>query len=113
MPNVDLSTLTIEELEILRNDIDAEKMRRREEERERLSAEVHAAAARYSMSVNQFLKAGAKKRRVAAAPKFRNPDNPKEIWSGRGKKPAWVQKALADGIELTSLECTTQSSAEA
>ena len=104
MPQVDLSAFSVEELEDLRNAIDEEKIRRRNEERERLVAELHDAAARYGMSVNKFLKTQDKKRRVAAAPKYRNPDNPKQIWSGRGKQPAWVQKALANGVKMADLE---------
>jgi DNA-binding protein H-NS len=104
MPHVDLSEFTVEELEELRHAIDEEKMRRQNEERERILAEARDAAARYGMSVNQFLKANEKKRRVSAAPKYRNPDNPKQMWSGRGKQPAWVQKALATGADMGDLE---------
>lgn len=27
-------------------------------------------------------------------PKYRNPDNPAETWTGRGRQPKWVQEAL-------------------
>ncbi len=30
----------------------------------------------------------------AVAPKYRNPSNPSETWSGRGRQPAWFVKAL-------------------
>ena len=33
-------------------------------------------------------------------PKFRNPDNPSETWSGRGKQPRWVIELLAMGKRL-------------
>src|SRR3954453_8977992 len=29
--------------------------------------------------------------RAKVAPKYRNPDNPAERWTGRGPKPRWVQ----------------------
>lgn len=33
-------------------------------------------------------------------PKYRNPDNPSETWSGRGKKPRWLQTALNLGHKI-------------
>jgi DNA-binding protein H-NS len=33
-------------------------------------------------------------------PKFRNPNNPSETWSGRGKQPGWVSELLAAGRAL-------------
>jgi DNA-binding protein H-NS len=32
--------------------------------------------------------------------KFRNPDNPSETWSGRGKAPRWLTKLIAAGRTL-------------
>jgi DNA-binding protein H-NS len=32
--------------------------------------------------------------------KFRNPSNPDETWTGRGKRPRWLQQALAEGATL-------------
>ena len=36
-------------------------------------------------------------RRSEIAPKYRNPDNPSEIWSGRGREPKWMQREIAEG----------------
>jgi DNA-binding protein H-NS len=36
-------------------------------------------------------------------PKYRNPQNVSETWSGRGKRPRWVDIALASGDSLESL----------
>lgn len=33
-------------------------------------------------------------------PKYRNPANPDETWTGRGLKPTWLSKLLAAGGEL-------------
>ena len=33
-------------------------------------------------------------------PKFRNPKDPAETWSGRGKQPRWVAELLASGRDL-------------
>jgi DNA-binding protein H-NS len=39
-----------------------------------------------------------------AGPRYRNPENPAETWSGKGKRPSWVEAALAKGQTLASLE---------
>ncbi len=36
-------------------------------------------------------------------PKYRNPEQPAETWSGRGKKPAWVVGQLSSGKKLDDL----------
>ena len=41
--------------------------------------------------------------RAKVAPKYRNPDNPAETWTGRGRQPRWVQAALAARRTLSDL----------
>ena len=36
-------------------------------------------------------------------PKYRNPSNPAETWSGRGRRPAWVVAELNSGKKLDDL----------
>ena len=33
-------------------------------------------------------------------PKFRNPNDPSETWSGRGKQPRWISELLVSGRSL-------------
>lgn len=47
--------------------------------------------------------AASKKARKTAgkvAPKYRNPDNPAETWTGRGKQPRWLAAQTASGRSL-------------
>jgi DNA-binding protein H-NS len=41
------------------------------------------------------------------APKYRNPANPEQTWTGRGVSPAWVQGLKAAGTLDTALITTT------
>lgn len=43
------------------------------------------------------------KPKVRSATKYRNPDNPNETWTGRGKRPRWLNDALASGKNLDDL----------
>ena len=46
-------------------------------------------------------------------PKYRNPDNPNETWSGRGRQPKWVQVAVAGGEALADLAIPDEDAAAA
>jgi DNA-binding protein H-NS len=37
-------------------------------------------------------------------PKFHNPDNPAEKWSGRGRPPRWVAQQLGSGKRMEELK---------
>lgn len=39
-----------------------------------------------------------------AAPKYRNPADPEQTWTGRGRKPQWVHDALHSGADISDLE---------
>lgn len=46
----------------------------------------------------------AKGPKAAVAPKYRNPDNASQTWSGRGKRPLWFVEALKKkGVTAESL----------
>ncbi|MEW9572737.1 H-NS family nucleoid-associated regulatory protein [Rhodanobacter sp. Si-c] len=46
----------------------------------------------------------AKGPKAAVAPKYRNPDNASQTWSGRGKRPLWFNEALKKrGVTAESL----------
>jgi DNA-binding protein H-NS len=43
-------------------------------------------------------------KRSSVAPKYRNPEDPSQTWSGRGKRPLWLVAALKRrGVTLDSL----------
>ena len=57
----------------------------------------------FGMSGNRGAKAAAKPSSRAGrklgkvAPKYRNPANPKETWTGRGRHPRWMAALIAKG----------------
>jgi DNA-binding protein H-NS len=38
------------------------------------------------------------------APRYRNPENAEQTWSGRGRRPRWVHEAEAAGRALADME---------
>lgn len=45
-----------------------------------------------------------RRRYPEVTPKYRNPAQPSETWSGRGRQPRWVQLALQSGQMLEEFE---------
>ena len=44
------------------------------------------------------------KPKTKVAPKYRNPKNKEQTWTGRGRKPKWVEELLNKGKKMTSVE---------
>ncbi|MGF1650460.1 MAG: H-NS family nucleoid-associated regulatory protein [Hyphomicrobiaceae bacterium] len=48
----------------------------------------------------QELLAGRTTKGKTVAPKYQNPDNKAETWTGRGRKPKWLAAKLEDGANI-------------
>lgn len=101
--SVDLSKLSIEELEALAKDIETEIHSRRQAERERVLAQMRELAASIGTTPEELFRRTGRIVETATLVKYRNPDNPVQVWSGRGKRPQWVTDALASGRTLDEL----------
>ncbi len=44
-----------------------------------------------------------KRKGVKLKPKYRNPENPEQLWTGRGNRPRWVTAALERGLTLQDM----------
>ena len=43
-------------------------------------------------------------RRARSKLTYRNPENPRQTWSGRGNQPAWIKEVLKSGVTLEELQ---------
>lgn len=107
-PTVDLSKMTVEELHELVARAQERIAELEEEKRREAFAKIEEAAAAVGLSPAELLKHfGAAKGRATGAKGaalYRNPENPAETWSGRGRKPGWVEAWLAAGKGLDGLK---------
>ncbi len=76
---------------------------KREEEKRELLEEIEKLAEQRGLSLEEVIGVRVKKGRAKATPKYRNPKDAAQTWSGRGKNPAWVKEALAAGQDLEDL----------
>lgn len=104
---VDLNNLSIQELEDVISQANDLIEQKREETVVRARAEIEKIAAGAGYSVEDLLGLRDTRGRKAAArkslpDKYRNPKDPSQTWSGRGKRPKWLQEVLEKGAKLES-----------
>ncbi len=100
---MDFTKMTAAELRQLRDDIDAAIVARQRQDRLDAKAAAEAAAAEYGFTLADLLRAE-KPAKPASPAKYKNPDDPGQTWSGRGRKPGWLVSALEAGADITDLE---------
>ncbi|PTE16718.1 transcriptional regulator, partial [Cereibacter changlensis JA139] len=93
----DLNEMSLAELKALQKDvlraIDSFEKRRKAQA---VSA-LENAAKEMGFSLAELLGQQAGRRRSVAMPKYANPADPSDTWSGRGRQPHWFRDALAAG----------------
>jgi len=69
----------------------------RHEKATELRARLVALAKAEGFTIDELFGPRQRRTRRPAAPKYRNPADPAQIWSGRGKRPRWFSAALRAG----------------
>ncbi|MEO5364076.1 MAG: H-NS histone family protein [Magnetococcus sp. DMHC-8] len=101
--------LPLEELVTLKADVDLLiKQRQRERKKDLYNQMLALAQVAGFESVEAFVASQGRSPRsdkgVRLPPKYRNPQNAKQTWSGKGRKPGWVVAHLAGGGRVETLE---------
>jgi DNA-binding protein H-NS len=75
---------------------------KKREERDAIKEKLASLAEASGFSVGELFGTGRKGalKGSKVAPKYRNPANPTETWSGRGRQPLWLAAALKKGLKL-------------
>jgi len=98
--------LKTEEIARLIAELNAELNSRAKAEKVKLVDEIREKAEALNIPLADLLQevSKPKKRKIGMiTPKYRNPDNPDETWSGRGHKPKWMLSQLKKGKSLDDL----------
>ena len=101
--DLDFDTMSLDELKRLKKDLDkaiADFDERRKTEAKR---DLEERAREYGFSLSELADVKTTKR-AAVAPKYRNPSNPDQTWSGRGRQPTWFRSAIEAGTEPDALQ---------
>ena len=100
-----IDSLSLAELQELKFHVQKKIDTRAKQERSSLIEKMDTMAKEKGFSGLEALMGGsgdeqAKPKRKAVEPKYRNPADPDDTWSGRGRKPRWVVALLDAGGSL-------------
>ncbi len=113
----ELAHLTAEQLIALRKAAEKEFENKIKQEVKELKKRAEFLAAQLGTTVAEMLELNKKPRatkvtkkrksrkgkRGKVAPKYRNPENAAETWTGRGRQPVWVREYIEKGGKLEDL----------
>lgn len=103
---MDISTLTVAQLRELQQQIPAEIKRREAEEKVNVLNELRAIAKTRGYAIEELLGKETKVKSNTGNKvkvKYRHPQNAEFEWTGRGRKPKWVESWVANGGSLDNL----------
>ena len=89
---MNIDELTIPELKALSERCGERIDQIKYSEIKKLRDEFEEKAETLGMTASGVLAFDAKKRRAAGKPKYRNPADPAQTWTGRGKRPGWAKE---------------------
>lgn len=114
--DIKLNKMSVAELRRLQSKVEAELKRRDDTAKKEALKAMKKIAAEHGVALSDVLAEakpeGAKPKRTRKASpakgkrvpvKYRNPADPTLGWTGRGRKPRWVEAWLADGKSLDEL----------
>ena len=95
MRNGQLEKMSLKELLALEAKIKAAIDEKRVSERHEMKAKMEEMARASGFSVAELF-GGRKGKGGKVAPKYRNPKDPSQTWTGRGRRPNWMTEAGGD-----------------
>ncbi len=108
----DLKSMTRKELEKLKANIDKALVKLAEKDKKAALAAAEKAAAAHGFSLAEITgDAPARKTRKAktgpkkvSVPKYQNPADKSQTWTGKGRQPDWFKSAIASGTTPDAME---------
>jgi DNA-binding protein H-NS len=95
-----LDKMSVKDLMALEVELQAAIAARRLEERAEVKEKLQALAEKSGYSVDDLFGKGRRGgSRGSVPPKYRNPANPSETWTGRGRMPVWIKTLVDKGAK--------------
>jgi DNA-binding protein H-NS len=102
---MDLSSYSTQELRELQIKIEREIEQRKSRELQEAREQIHAIARSVGLPLEELVVTARNIRTGATvAPRYRNPADASQLWTGRGRKPKWVKDWVDAGNSLDGLK---------
>lgn len=107
-----VQSLDLNDLDKAKRVIEREHKKREKESRKNAQAEMKAVAEKYGLSLHEIVSPQAKSSSSGSKgkvpPKYCHPEDSEKTWTGRGRRPRWVQAWLDEGGNLDDLKIEDQ-----
>lgn len=103
---IDLLAMSRGELETLKTEIDKALVLANDRDRREALKAAEKAAAEFGFTLSEIVqgRVGAKRGITSGVAKYRNPENPNQTWTGKGRQPKWFKAALAARPDPSDME---------
>lgn len=95
--NINLDAMSLKDLKDLRNRVEKAISTFESRKKQEAISALEEQARAFGFSLSELVTDAPSRKRKPAAAKYANPDNKSETWTGRGRKPRWVEAALKAG----------------
>ncbi len=99
---MNLEKMSYSELQKLSKDVAKALSTYEDRRRKEALAEMQEVARKHGIELSEVLPTQRSKGSKSPA-RYRNPSNPDQTWTGRGRKPNWVISSLEDGKNMEDL----------
>jgi DNA-binding protein H-NS len=97
---MDLRTLSLNQLKKLQDDVAVAIFNFEKRKKAEAVAEVERVAKASGYSLKELFDENVTSKKPKVAPKYANPADASQTWTGRGRKPTWINELLASGKSL-------------
>jgi DNA-binding protein H-NS len=100
---INLDAMSLKELRDLRSQVEKAISSFEARKRQEALSALEEKAAALGFSLGELMASAQIRKRKPAKAKYANPADKSETWTGRGRKPRWVEAALKAGKKLDDL----------
>lgn len=100
---MDIAALSFTELKNLLEQITTAIEQQEAAKKAEAKKQIMELAKSYGLSLDEVLSKATTAARKPVEAKYKNPNDASQTWSGRGRKPVWVQALLDEGFSLEDL----------
>jgi|SRR5471030_298669 len=101
---MDLSNMSSADLRNLQEQVKRELKQRESQDLAKAREQILAIAQSVGVPLKDLVGGGVRAKTGSVAPRYRNPADATQLWTGRGRQPKWVKDWLEAGKDIAGLK---------